>query len=296
MFTQKEDHLQEGNMLIHSWYCLGRGTPHQPGSGVTCFPRGMEWGTGGKLQKACPPLHSCLETLKSQILSCSYTNPSEIEAHRRLCVDISIHYPVPGAGSSRPHLSHTLARPQSGELPPHPPHPVCRQLDQLCLPPPEPRSYQKGPERMSQVLGLLPSRSYFCCCCCSIAQSCPTLYDPMDCSMPGFPVLHQFLELAQTCPLSQWCHPTISSSVIPFSSCLQSFPASGPFLMSRLFAPGGQSIGASTSASVLPKTTEGCISFRIDWWYYCTFFFLFSFFSLKHREFWEDKCQVPISL
>ena len=52
-------------------------------------------------------------------------------------------------------------------------------------------------------------------------------------------------------PLSQWCHPTISFSVVPFSSCLQSFPASGCFLMSRLFSSGGQSIGASTSTSVL---------------------------------------------
>ena len=57
-------------------------------------------------------------------------------------------------------------------------------------------------------------------------------------------------------PSSQWCHPTISSSVIPFFSCLQSFPASGSFPMSQFFASGGQSIGASTSASVLP-TGEG---------------------------------------
>ena len=56
-------------------------------------------------------------------------------------------------------------------------------------------------------------------------------------------------------PLSQWCHPTISSSVIPFSSCLQSFPASGSFPMSWLFASGNQSTGASASASVLPMTT-----------------------------------------
>ena len=54
------------------------------------------------------------------------------------------------------------------------------------------------------------------------------------------------------CPLIQWCHPTSSSSVIPFSSCLQSFPASGSFPVSQFFASGGQSIGASASASVLP--------------------------------------------
>ena len=58
------------------------------------------------------------------------------------------------------------------------------------------------------------------------------------------------------CPLSQWCHPTISSSVIPFSSHLESFPASGSFQMSQLFASGGQSIGVSASASVLPMNIQ----------------------------------------
>ena len=86
---------------------------------------------------------------------------------------------------------------------------------------------------------------------CSIAQSWLTLCNPMDCSMPGFPVLHHLLE-PDSCPFSQWCHPTISSSVIPLFSCLQSFPAWGSFLMSQLFASGDQSIGASVSTSVLP--------------------------------------------
>ena len=58
-----------------------------------------------------------------------------------------------------------------------------------------------------------------------------------------------------SCPLSQWCHPTISSSVVPFSSCPQSFPASGSFPVSQLFALGGQSIGASVS--VLPMNLQG---------------------------------------
>ena len=58
------------------------------------------------------------------------------------------------------------------------------------------------------------------------------------------------------CPLSRWCHPIISSSVIPFSFCLQSFPASGSFPMSQLFASGGQSIGASASTSVHPMNTQ----------------------------------------
>ena len=61
---------------------------------------------------------------------------------------------------------------------------------------------------------------------------------------------------SNSCPFSRWCHPTISSSVVPFSSCLQSFPASGSFQMSQLFALGGQSIGVSASASVLPGNTQ----------------------------------------
>ena len=61
---------------------------------------------------------------------------------------------------------------------------------------------------------------------------------------------------SNSCPLSQWCHPTISSSVVPFSSHLQSFPASGTFPMSQLFASGGQSIGVSASTSVLPMNTQ----------------------------------------
>ena len=62
---------------------------------------------------------------------------------------------------------------------------------------------------------------------------------------------------ADSCPMSWWCHSTISSSVIPFSSCLQSFPASGCFPMSQLFQSGGHSIGASFSASVLPMNIQG---------------------------------------
>ena len=58
-------------------------------------------------------------------------------------------------------------------------------------------------------------------------------------------------------PLSQWCHPTFLSSVVPFSSCLQSFPASGSFPMSWLFVSGGQSTGASSLASVLPMNVQG---------------------------------------
>ena len=63
---------------------------------------------------------------------------------------------------------------------------------------------------------------------------------------------------SDSCPSSQWCHPAISSSVIPFSSCPQSLPASESFPMSQLFAWGGQSTGVSASASFLPKKSQGC--------------------------------------
>ena len=68
-----------------------------------------------------------------------------------------------------------------------------------------------------------------------------------------------------SCPSSQWRHPTISSSVVPFSSCPQSLPASESFPMSKLFAWGGQSTGVSALASFFPKKSQGLISFRMDW-------------------------------
>ena len=70
---------------------------------------------------------------------------------------------------------------------------------------------------------------------------------------------------SNSCPLSQWCHSTVSSSVIPLSFHLRSFPGSGSFPMSQFFTSGGQSIGVSASASVLPNEYSGLISFRIDW-------------------------------
>ena len=90
----------------------------------------------------------------------------------------------------------------------------------------------------------------------SVAQSCLTLrlhepkYARPPCPSPT-PGVHP-----NPCPLSRWCHPTISSSVVPFSSCPQSFPASGSFQMSQLFASGGQSIGVSASSSVLPMNIQ----------------------------------------
>ena len=71
---------------------------------------------------------------------------------------------------------------------------------------------------------------------------------PCPSSTPG--------DYSNSCPSSQWCHPTISSSVFPFSSCLQSFPASGSFSKSQFFTSDGQSIGASASASVLPRNIQ----------------------------------------
>ena len=92
--------------------------------------------------------------------------------------------------------------------------------------------------------------------CCSVAQSCPTLWPRelqhtrLPCPSPSPRVC------SNSCPLSQWCHPAISSSIISFSSCLQSFPASGSFPMSWLFTSDGQSVGVSAS-SVLPMNIQG---------------------------------------
>ena len=84
-----------------------------------------------------------------------------------------------------------------------------------------------------------------------------TLRDPMDYSTAGSPVFHYPLEFAHSCPLSQWCYPTISSSASIFSFCLQSFPASWSILVSHFSVSSGQSTGASDSASVLPMNVQG---------------------------------------
>jgi len=107
--------------------------------------------------------------------------------------------------------------------------------------------------------------------CCAIAKSCMTLrphglqHAKIPCSSlsPGV--------CSNSHPLSQWCHPTISSSVAPYSSCPQSFPASGSFPMSLLFPSGGQSIGASASAWALPMNMQGW--FPLGWTGWISFLF-----------------------
>ena len=104
--------------------------------------------------------------------------------------------------------------------------------------------------------------------CFSVAKLCPTLCDPMDCSIWGFPVLHCSPKIcSNSCPLSWWCYPIISSSVAAFSSCLPSFPASWSFPMSSLLISGGQSIGAS--ASVFPVHVQGWFSWLMPPDNYC---------------------------
>ena len=100
----------------------------------------------------------------------------------------------------------------------------------------------------------------------SVSQSGPTLWDPIDAHQASLSITNSW-SLLNSRPLHRWCHPTISSSVIPFSSCLQSFPASGSFQMSQFFTSGGQSIRVSASTSFQCPSNEysGLISFRMDW-------------------------------
>ena len=106
---------------------------------------------------------------------------------------------------------------------------------------------------------------YSCVCACVCTQSSLLLCNPMDCSTPSFPALGHFPELAQTHVhwVDDAIHPTIPSSVIRFSSCLLSFPASESFQMSWLFTSGGQSIEASDSASVLPVNIQDWFPFGL---------------------------------
>ena len=106
------------------------------------------------------------------------------------------------------------------------------------------------------LVALIIGRVFFWLCHV-VAQSCLTVCDPVDCSTPGFPVLDHLPEFARA--HVHWVSDAIQASCllssVPFSSCLQSFPASGPFLMSQFFASGGQKIGES--ASVLRMNIQG---------------------------------------
>ena len=89
-----------------------------------------------------------------------------------------------------------------------------------------------------------------------VTKTCPSLCDLLDCRTPGSSVLHylsKFVEIHIHC---QWCYLSISPSASSFSFCLPSFPASGPFSMRQLFTSGGQSVGVTASASVLPMNTQ----------------------------------------
>ena len=99
--------------------------------------------------------------------------------------------------------------------------------------------------------------------CCSVTKSCPTLRDPCELQNTWLPCPSLSPgPCSNSCPLNQWCHSTISSSVT-LLFCLQSFPTSGSLPMSQLFASGGQSFGASASASVLPKSILGWFPLRL---------------------------------
>ena len=118
--------------------------------------------------------------------------------------------------------------------------------------------YYCGPEslRRYEVVLLVNKRVQNAVQFSSVAQSCPIL-QPHGLQHTRPPCLSPTPGVySNSCPLSRWCHPTISSSVIPFSSPLQSFPASGSFPTSQFFTYGGQSIGVSASASVLPMNIQ----------------------------------------
>ena len=119
----------------------------------------------------------------------------------------------------------------------------------------------RTPVWKSDDLGLQTSSQFS-----SVAQSCLTLCDPMNRSMPGLCPSPTSGVYPNSFPLSQWCYPTISSSVVPFSSSPQSFPTSGSFPMSQLFALGGQSIGVSASTSVLPMNTQDWVPLGWTGW------------------------------
>ena len=131
-----------------------------------------------------------------------------------------------------------------------------------------PRIEEQAFEGRGEELGFPHALSWVChtprCfCCCSVAKSCPTLCDPMGYSMPGLPVHHYLLEFAQT--HVHWTDATIQPAhpLASFSSCPQSFPASGSLPMSQLFESDGQSIAVSALASVFSTNFQGWFSLEL---------------------------------
>ena len=141
----------------------------------------------------------------------------------------------------------------------------CRQILYQLNYQGSPRIYYLLSNRLTKMKKTLPLLLRRYMSCCLVAKSCLISLWPHG--------LHHARLLCPTispgvcsnsCPLGRWCHPTISSPVVPFSSCPQSFSASGSFPMCRLFASGGQSIRGSASASVFPMKYSGLISFGVQ--------------------------------
>ena len=119
----------------------------------------------------------------------------------------------------------------------------------------------QGPLGRKKIKPVNPKGNQFS----SVVQLHLTLCNPMVCSMPGFPVLRYLPEFVHT--RTYWVGDAIPlSSVVPFSSCHLSFPASGSFQMNQLFTSGGQSIGVSSSASVLPVNIQDWFPLRLTGW------------------------------
>ena len=104
------------------------------------------------------------------------------------------------------------------------------------------------------------------CDCCSVTVMSNILWPPWTIACRLLCPSLSPRVCSDSCPLSRWCYPTILSSATPFSFCCQSFPASGSFPMSQLFTPGGQSIEASASVSVLPMDIQGWFPFGQTGW------------------------------
>ena len=116
---------------------------------------------------------------------------------------------------------------------------------------------------MIRIFAKKMNTSTCCYCCCSIAQLCPTLCDTMDCSVPGFPILHYLPKFGQLMSIESMRSHNHLILCCHFFSFLQSFPASGSFPVHQFFPSSGQSIGVSASASVLPMIIQD--RFPLGW-------------------------------